>query len=143
MQHALAMLRFAITLRWESVDQVIKDHGDKALGDPLTPGTGAWHLHHIVEIFREHARVMMDDPNLDTRPIPTKPRAIRDALLADVDGFCAWVRTQPADLAARPIIYGQTMPFIEMLAGTVQHITWHAAAVHYWTKWRLPGPANA
>lgn len=135
------MLRFAVTLRWESVDQVLKDHGDKPLGDPLTPGTGAWHLRHIVEVFREHARVMRGDPNPDTRPIPADPRAMRDALLADVDDFCAWARAQPPGLAERPITYGQTMPFTEMLAGTVQHITWHAAAIHYWTKWRMPATA--
>ncbi|MFT3687247.1 MAG: DinB family protein [Phycisphaerales bacterium] len=138
MQHALAMLRFAVILRWESVDQVLKDHGGKALGDPLTPGTGAWHLRHIVEIFREHARVMRGDAEPDTRPIPAAPRAMRDALLVDVDDFIAWANSQPDDLAARPITYGQTMPFLEMLAGTAQHITWHAAAVHYWTKWRSP-----
>lgn len=137
------MLRFAVTLRWESVDQVLKDHGDKPLGDPLIPGTGAWHLRHIVEIFREHARVMMGNPTPDTRPIPTAPRAMRDALLADVDAFCAWARAQPEGLATRPITYGQTMPLLEMLAGTVQHITWHAAAVHYWTKWKTPAAERA
>jgi hypothetical protein len=137
MEHAFAMLRSTVTLRWESVDQVLKDHGDKPLGDPDTPGTGAWHLRHIVEIFREHARVMRGDKAPDARPIPSTPRAARDALLADVDAFIVWARTVP-NLASRTITYGSTMPFMEMFAGTVQHITWHAAAVHYWTKWRMP-----
>lgn len=137
MEHALAMLRSAVTLRWESVDQVLKEHGDKPLGDPDTPGTGAWHIRHTVEIFREHARVMRGDADPDTRAIPSTPRAMRDALLADVDGFIAWARAQPG-LASRTITYGPAMPFIEMLAGTAQHITWHAGAVHYWTKWRMP-----
>lgn len=138
MQHALDMLRFAVTLRWESVDKVLKDHGDRPLGDPHTAGTGAWHLRHIVEIFREHARVMRGDAAPDTRSMPQDPRGMRDSLLADVDDFCRWARAQPPGLADRPITYGQTMPLIEMLAGTAQHITWHAAAVHYWTKWKMP-----
>lgn len=138
MELALAMLRYAVTLRWESVDQVLKDHGGRPLGDPDTAGTGAWHLRHIIEVFREHARVMRGEPAPDARPIPRDLRGMRDSLLDDVDAFCRWARAQPPGLAERPITYGQTMPLIEMLAGTAQHITWHAAAVHYWVRWKLP-----
>jgi len=84
---------------------------------------------------------MRGEPAPDARPIPSTPRALRDALLADVDAFIAWARAQPG-LTTRTVTYGAAMPFLEMLAGTAQHITWHAAAVHYWTRWRLP-PAEA
>ncbi|HYD02175.1 MAG TPA: hypothetical protein VEB22_13190, partial [Phycisphaerales bacterium] len=131
-------LRATVTLRWESVDQVLRHHGGRALGDPGTPATGAWHLRHIVELFREHARVMRGDPDADVRPIPSTPCAMRDALLSDIDDFIGWARNQPDGLASRPVTYGETMPLLEMLAGTAQHITWHAAAVHYWAKWRAP-----
>lgn len=46
------MLRQAVVLPYESVDQLIAEHGGRDLGDPLTPGTWAWHLRHIAEIFR-------------------------------------------------------------------------------------------
>ena len=141
MEDALAMLRSTVTLRWESIDQLLREHAGVNLGDPLTPGTGAWHLRHTVEYFRVHARAMMGDPTPDPRPIPSDPALMRDALLADIDGFIAWAREQPDDLWSRPVTYGKAMPFMEMFAGTAQHITWHAAAVHYWVKWRSPGAA--
>ncbi len=79
------MPRQAVVFPYESVDQLIGEHGGRDLGDPLTPGTGAWHLRHIVEVFRLHARtVLLAKPEA---PIPSVPSAARAALLADIDTF--------------------------------------------------------
>ncbi len=83
---------------YESVDQLVGEHGGRDLGDPLTPGTGAWHLRHIVEIFRLHVRtVLLGLGEVAERvdamiampgaPIPAVPSAARAELLADIDAF--------------------------------------------------------
>lgn len=146
---ALALLRATVVTPWESVDQVIADHGHADLGDPLTPGTGAWHLRHIVEIFRLHARTTIvglgGGQAADSSPTPEAgiPRvggwtaqAARDELLADVETFAGWLSQQPASTLSRRFRYGRELDLLTMFSVIQQHITWHAAAVHYWVKWK-------
>lgn len=146
----LGLLRQTIVFPWESVDQVVREHGGADLGDPQTPGTGAWHLRHIVEIFRLHARTVMGGlgaPGAEidgVMPAPEgrvdgPPREVRDALLRDVDAFSAWVLARPAPARETPLTYGGPTTLREMLVCMTLHITFHAAAVHYWRKWRSPG----
>jgi hypothetical protein len=149
LQMGLRLLRATVVEPWESVDQLIKDHGHRELGDPLTEGTGAWHLRHIVEIFRLHARTVAEGLCGDAAcmgiappdaPIPLagnwSPTAARNELLADLDRFCTWLTTVPPDARARRFTYGSQTDLPRMLSTMLQHITWHAAAVHYWVKWK-------
>lgn len=145
----LAMLRQSVVFPWESVDQVVREHGGTDLGDPLTPGTAAWHLRHIIEIFRQHARVVM----LALNEKPTRvdgaiasldgvawasAQASRDTLLADVDAFIKWAAMLPEEAINRPFAYGKETNLAKMIACMSVHITWHSAAVHYWCKWKRP-----
>ncbi len=128
------MLRQAVVFPYESVDQVVAEHGGRDLGDPHTPGTGAWHLRHILEIFRLHARtVLLAKPEA---PIPSVPSAARAELLADIDAFTSWINVQSHDRLARRFKYGSETDLPSMLMCMSVHITWHAAAVHYWVKWK-------
>ncbi len=141
------MLRQTVVFPYESVDQLITEHGERSLGDPHSAGTGAWHLRHIVEIFRLHARTAMlglgearaaidaliPEPEAS---IPMQPRVARDALLADIDAFVNWVSRQSPDRLARRFTYGSETDLEQMLVCMSVHVTWHAAAVHYWVKWK-------
>lgn len=146
---ALRLLRATVVEPWESVDQVVAEHGAAELGDPLTESTGAWHLRHIVEIFRVHGRVVLDGlggsgaSGLIARPEDPVPlegkwdvRAVRDELLADVDRLGGWLMEQEAETLARPLVYGRPTDLTTMLSVMLQHIVFHAAAVHYWVKWK-------
>lgn len=131
---ALTLLRHTVTLPWESLDQVIADYADSPLGDSTIPGTAAWHLRHIAEIFQLHASAVRGDQPPDASLLPTDPRALRDQLLADIDAFDAWLAQQPAAFFTTPINYGGPHTFLQMISIMLQHITWHAAAIHYWFK---------
>jgi hypothetical protein len=148
LQGQLFMLRQTVVFPYESVDQLIAEHGGRSLGDPHSAGTGAWHLRHIVEIFRLHARTAMlglgeVQATIDAlipepeASIPMQPKAARDALLADMDAFVAWVSRQSPDRLARRFTYGSETDLEQMLVCMSVHVTWHAAAVHYWVKWKL------
>lgn len=149
---ALRLLRATIGEPWESVNQVVADHGQAELGDPLREGTAAWHLRHIVEIFRLHARTVMSglgDGHLEhvmpspDAPIPLghdaglawSPAAVRDELLADVDRFAEWLLAQPPEVLERQFSYGSPTDLTCMFSVMLQHITWHAAAVHFHCRW--------
>ena len=146
---ALHLLRQTVVYPWESVDQVVAQHGGRDLGDPSTPGTGAWHLRHIVEVFRLHARTTMLGMGAPTHAveslipdpaaaIPPVPAQARDALLADIDAFSAFaLASSPADRVRR-FDYGSSTQLGEMLVCMTLHITFHAAAVHYWCRWKAP-----
>jgi hypothetical protein len=138
---ALTLLRHTVTLPWESVDQIIAHHAESPLGDPTIPGTAAWHLRHIAEIFQLHAATVRGEQPPDPARLPTSPRALRDQLLADINAFDTWLAQQPATFFTAPINYGGPHTFLEMISIMLQHITWHAAAVHYWfkfsTRWQI------
>lgn len=138
---ALTLLRHSVVLPWESIDQVISQHASANLGDPHTPGTAHWHLRHIVEIFQLHAATMRSESPPDPALLPTDPRALRDQLLTDINALDEWLAQQDHAFFTRPIHYGSPHTFLEMVSIMLQHITWHAAAVHYWVKfsqrWRV------
>ena len=69
-------------------------------------------------------------------PIPMQPKPARDALLADIDAFIDWVSRQGPDRLARRFTYGSEIDLEQMLVCMSVHVTWHAAAVHYWVKWK-------
>ena len=143
----LFMLRQTVVFPWESVDQLMRDYGTLALGDPLVPGTAAWHLRHIVEIFRLHARTVLQgigakreeidacvpSPDEPIDPIPSKAR---DALLADIDSFSSFILKQDDQSLERRFAYGSDTDIESMIACMAVHVTWHAAAVHYCIKWK-------
>lgn len=149
----LALLRQAVVFPWESVDQVVREHGASDLGDPNTPGTAAWHMRHMIEIFRQHARVVMlgihekpahidgDIASLDGVAW-AGPQAARDTLLSDVDTFIRWAAALPESAINRPFAYGKETNLAKMIACMSVHITWHSAAVHYWCKWKRPAQAT-
>jgi hypothetical protein len=156
---AIRLLRSTVVEPWESVDQVLAEHGRADFGDPLCEGTAAWHFRHIVEIFRVHVRTVMEglgDPDaaasiappdaaIPRRPASDggwSPKVVRDELLADVDRFANWLAEQPEAVLARPFAYGSPTDLTTMFSVMQQHITWHAAAVHYWFRWRRGDAAS-
>jgi hypothetical protein len=146
---SLRLLRATVVEPWESLDQVLTEHGLSDLGNPLTEGTAAWHLRHLVEIFRLHARTTLAglaDPSAAAviappeGPIPLtgswSPQTARDELLADIDRFSACLLRLPPDALDRTFTYGRSTDLTTMLSTILQHITWHSAAIHYWCRWR-------
>ncbi len=142
-----ALLRQTVVYPWESVDQLLRFSTNAPIGDPLTPSTGAWHLRHIVEIFRQHAHVVLLGLGLleheisaiiptPESPIPANPTQARDALLHDIDAFIACLERIPDATLSNTFTYGKPTNLPDMLACMTLHITWHAAAVHYWCKWK-------
>jgi hypothetical protein len=143
----LLQLRQTVVYPWESIDQVLRDHGASDLGDPATPGTGAWHLHHVVEILQSHCRVALKGLGADAEavaapvfaaPVPSDPELARGVLLAAIDAFITQVMAVPHAARTRRFHYGHDTDLEAMLACMTLHITWHAAAVHYWRRWRAP-----
>jgi hypothetical protein len=128
---ALRLLRDAVTDRWESVDDAIRRHAQDTLGDPLTPATPAWHLRHIVEIFRVHAAAATRGGIVFAADIPADPAQARNALLRDVDAFIDWVDRQTLARLEEPIEYGGPKSLEAMIGIMLRHVVWHAAAVHY------------
>ncbi len=139
MEAALHLLRSAVDHPWESLTSALKQNPRADLGDPTTPGTAAWHLRHLLETFRAHA--LTAAPELGPWPeVPyaASPYAVADALLSDLDQFVAWWAARPMDGAALRIHYGgRTMDLEELVGVMTRHITWHAAAVHYWCRWKM------
>lgn len=133
---------------WESIAQLLRDHAGADFADHLTPGTGAWHMRHTVEVFRLHARSTMralgapadliEAIPSDKDPIPNDMAAMRDALRADIARFSEWAVTLPPEALATRFKYGRETDFIQMLGMMTRHISWHTAAAHYWRKWRAP-----
>lgn len=140
MQEALHLLRGAVTHEWESLSQVLREHGTKNLGHPHVAGTGLWHLRHILETFRIHCAAATGGEVDCSGDIPQEPEAVRDLLLAHIDQFIAWVGAQTPRRLARPVQYGQAMLLLDIVGIMTRHITWHSAAIHYWVKWKSVEP---
>lgn len=142
MEAPLTLLRATVTHPWESLRQVLKQHGATDLGDPLTVGTAAWHLRHVCEVFRLQATTASDGVLTFTTPIPTTTAAlvaeVEEVLLQDVDAFARWAVTLSPEDWHLAFQYERAMDLHEMLGVMMRHITWHLAAVHYWCCWRSP-----
>lgn len=135
MRESLALLKSAVDDRWESVAQVLDEHGGKDLGDGRE-GTALWHLRHLCEILRLHVRVASGGELKTDVPVPDSPPEIvvetRRSLLA----FIAWADAQPPHRWTAQFDYGRPIDLHEMIGVMLRHLVWHAAAVHYWVKWR-------
>jgi hypothetical protein len=134
MRSAIQVLRSTVGHPWESVGRIVELYGASDLGDPAAPGTPAWHLGHIAEVFRLHAGTVSGDALTFPEPIPTTPASVRDTLRADIERFIGWVEAQPEERLAQRFEYGHPMDATEMLGEMIRHIVWHAAAVHYLMK---------
>ena len=55
----LFVSRQRVELPCESVGLLVDQQGDRGSGELLWPGSGAWHLRHIVETFQLHVRTVM------------------------------------------------------------------------------------
>lgn len=142
---ALRLLTDTVEDDWESLEQVLRDHGDADFGDQQQPGTAAWHVRHTVEVFRLHARTTMralgaSEASLDAigsqeDALPAGVVALREALRSDVRVFCDWARTLGAEAMAARFDYGRDTDLAQMLGVMTRHITWHCAAAHYWHRW--------
>lgn len=136
----LAQIRACVDAPWESVAMTLAEHPAGTLGDPDEPGTGAWHLRHTAEVFRLHARHLIGPETDAWPPVPSDPTAAIGTLRADIDRLDAWA----ADglHADTTVSYGHDRPASEMLGVMLRHIVWHAAAAHYWCRWKRPDRAN-
>lgn len=117
-------------------------HPFSAMGDPTTEGSGAWHLVHIATVFRNHAKHVvgvgeieqwnsMPEPSIENLPM------IVETLIEDCEQFCSRCRSNPDQ---QSIDYGGDQTLEQMLGIMLRHIIWHAAAVHYWCKWKSGQP---
>lgn len=123
---------------WESLRQTLDKHAWTEIGDIDEEGSGAWHLMHIAEVFRVHARAAMGQWGGDEvdswpaieRSVAGAGRMIRE----DVERFGAWC-LEHTERCGR-VTHGEEMFFDEMMGVMLRHIVWHAAAVHYWCLWK-------
>lgn len=123
---------------WESLRQALDKHAWLEMGDIEETGTAGWHLMHIAEVFRIHAKAAMgewgaeevgDWPAIE-RSAAGAGRMVRE----DVERFCAWCLEHPERCGR--VTHGDEMDFEEMIGVMLRHIVWHAAAVHYWCLWK-------
>ena len=135
----LTQLEASISAPWESLAMTLDMHPFSSMGDPTTEGSAAWHLVHIATVFRNHAKHVVGEEQIEQwSPMPESSiqnlPIIVEALSEDCERFCQWCRSNSAQCNA--IDYGGENTFEEMLGIMLRHIIWHAAAVHYWCKWK-------
>ncbi len=137
----LTQLEAAINAPWESLAMTLDMHSFSKMGDPTIEGSGAWHLVHIATVFRNHAKHVVGDEQIEQwSPMPESSienlPMIVETLIEDCEQFCNWCRSNPDQ---QSIDYGGDQTFEQMLGIMLRHIIWHAAAVHYWCKWKSSG----
>lgn len=122
---------------WESLRQSLDKHAWMEMGDIEETGTAGWHLMHIAEVFRIHAKAVMGD-ELDGWPVVERSAAGAGRMVReDVERFSAWCLEHPEQCGK--VTHGDEMDFEEMIGVMLRHIVWHAAAVHYWCLWKGNG----
>ena len=141
-QAVVGQLLASVQEPWESLRQTLDKHDWSDMGDGATVGSGAWHLLHIAEVFRIHAKAVMGADELDRWPAIelSSDAGVEHAgatVRLDVERFAAWCLEHPEQCGQ--VTHGEDMPFEEMLGVMLRHIVWHAAAVHYWCLWKGPG----
>jgi hypothetical protein len=136
----LALLRAAVTHEWESLDQVLREYAGRDFGHPHIAGTALWHLRHILEIFRIHCAAATNGEVVCEGDIPQEPQQVREVLLTHIDDFIAWAQRQSPKRLSRSVFYGTQVTIPELVGIMTRHITWHAAAIHYWFKWKADSP---
>lgn len=120
---------------WESLTQTLDQHEYAKMGDLEVTGSGAWHLYHIAEVFRIHARAVMGvDAMKDWPSLDCSAEDAAKTVRADVERFSRWCLENPTQ--CKDVKHGTQMSFEEMVGVMLRHIVWHAAAVHYWCLWK-------
>ena len=122
---------------WESLRMTLDTHAWMQMGDIDQEGSGAWHLFHIAEIFRVHAKAAMGEWGVEIDQWPAIERTVAGAgrmVREDVERFSAWCIAHPE--RCTDVMYGESMSFDEMIGVMLRHIVWHAAAIHYWCTWK-------
>jgi len=123
---------------WESLRQTLDKHAWVEIGDIDEVGSGAWHLMHIAEVFRIHAKAAMGEWGADEvggwPPIEQSVAGAGRMIREDVERFSAWCLEHPERCGR--VTHGEEMFFDEMIGVMLRHIVWHAAAVHYWCLWK-------
>ena len=120
---------------YESVRWMLERHPYETMGDPERVGSGAWHLMHLCEVFRVHAKAFMGSAEIERWPAtPEGLGASVEVLKQDAGRFAAWCRANPERVG--DVHHGEDMPFEVMMGVMHRHIVWHAAAVHYWCLWK-------
>lgn len=120
---------------YESLRMTIEKHPLERMGDPNDVGSGAWHLAHVCEVFRTHARAFMGKDEI--AKWPAMPDALAEQvemLKADAGRFAEWCRAHPDRVG--DVHHGEDLSFELMMGVMHRHIVWHAAAVHYWCLWK-------
>ncbi len=120
---------------YESLRMTIEKHPLERMGDPNEVGSGAWHLAHVCEVFRIHAKAFMGKDEIDSWPIMPDGLAEQvEMLKADAGRFAEWCREHPDRVG--DVYHGEDLSFEMMMGVMHRHIVWHAAAVHYWCLWK-------
>jgi len=134
-QVVIEQLLASVIEPWESLTQTLNQHDFANMGDLDETGSGAWHLFHIAEVFRIHARVVMGAEAMEDWPIFERDvKGAAEAIRADVERFGSWCLENPSE--CNDVVHGEEMDFEEMIGVMLRHIVWHAAAVHYWCLWK-------
>lgn len=119
---------------YESLRMTIEKHPYTSMGDPKSVGSGAWHLEHLCEVFRIHAKAFMGQDEINSWP--TMPEGLADQvemLKQDAARFAEWCRANPERVG--DVHHGEDLSFEMMMGVMHRHIVWHAAAIHYWCLW--------
>ncbi|MFK7882643.1 MAG: hypothetical protein AB8F26_00480 [Phycisphaerales bacterium] len=135
----LAQIRASIDEPFESIRMTLDLHPADTLGDPADEGSAAWHLRHAAEVFRTHAHHLIGPETNDWPPLPTDATKHLDAietLRADAARVTEWA-SEHLDPSAT-VHYGRDLTVSDMLGVMLRHIVWHAAAAHYWCRWKRP-----
>lgn len=131
---ALGQLLKTIDEPWESLGWVLNTYPPETMGDPKQTGSAAWHLMHIAEVFRVHAKAFVGAEEIERWPLmPSDVSEAGKIVREDAHRFAKWCRLNP-DRVGR-VVHGEEQGFEEMMGVMLRHIVWHAAAVHYWFIW--------
>lgn len=127
---------------WESLGWVLEKHPPGTMGDPRRTGSAAWHLMHIAEVFRIHAKAFMGGDEIERWPtMPDDGAGAGRMVREDAHRFAAWCKANPNRVGR--VVHGQEQSFEEMMGVMLRHIVWHAAAVHYWFIWYRESNSHA
>ena len=135
---ALGQLLKTIDEPWESLGWTLEKYPPETIGDSSQTGSAAWHLMHIAEVFRIHAKAFMGADAVGQWPkMPSDVAGAGKMVREDAHRFAAWCKANPNRVGR--VVHGQEQSFEEMMGVMLRHIVWHAAAVHYWFVWFRAG----
>ena len=151
--HLLTPLHLAVLDPWESITWALSKRDAAPLGDPHTPATPAFHLHHTIEVLRLHARTVIshiDPANIDriphpddvpipaptdNAPTPLTPESALAELKHLLEVFSNWLESQPPRVLDISFTHGdRTLTLEDFIHMMARHIVWHAAAMYYRSK---------